>query len=161
MELGGADDLRRDRTGERRLLVRVLGRVVAGAETFAADDRDDDDPVHTGPSPGRLQVRRHRREEALRRLLVRRRSVRSVDHAAGSCERLCKAVPGDEIDAVRARDPDHVTAARLEALDEVPAEASRCAGDRDRPRAHRDVFHLVLLLVAGAMPLAKASAPLG
>ena len=56
VELRGADDVDRDRPGERDALLRELGGVVAAAEAVDPDDRDDDHPLHAGPLPRGLQV---------------------------------------------------------------------------------------------------------
>ena len=87
VELGDPDHARPQRPGERRLLVSMLGRVVAGAEPVAADDRHDDEPPQTRAGAERLEVARGGGEEPCRRRLpgggcVRRATTQSTPASA-------------------------------------------------------------------------------
>jgi hypothetical protein len=76
VELRRAQDPGRDRPRQRRSLVGLLRRAVAGREPIDPDDRHHDDPLHAGTLADLLQIPRGRGEELGRRLLLGRTGAR-------------------------------------------------------------------------------------
>ena len=131
MELGRAQDPRGDRAGKGQALVLELRRLVAAGEPVDADDRDDDDPLHAGPLAVLLQVAGGGREELRRGLLVRRRPRGRVDHSRDARERFGEAVTGDDVDAGRARDRDHLVTFGFEDVGDMASHPAGRSRNRD------------------------------
>ena len=97
VKLRRAQDLHGDRARQHRLLMRVLGREEASRESVGADDRDDNDSLHSDPLADLLNIVRGGREELRRRVLIRRRLGRRVDDGLDTGEGLREPLAGDHV----------------------------------------------------------------
>ena len=122
MELARTHDAHGDRPRQQGLLLGDLRGVVTAAEPVDPDDRHDDQPSHAGPLTGLLQIAGGGREELRRRLLIGGGPGGDVDGRVDSGEGLVQPLARDHVHAVGARHRDDVVPARLEDVDDVPAD---------------------------------------
>ena len=135
VELGRAQDPRRDRPGQHGPLLRQLGRAVSAGVLVGADDGHQHQPAHPRLDAFLLQIPGRREEELRGRPLFGRRAGGRVDDDLHAFERRRQSFPGDHVDAVRAGDRHHVVPALVEHVDNMPSHSS------GRPR-YRDPCHV-------------------
>jgi hypothetical protein len=131
VELRRAQHPRRDRAGERGLLVSDLRGAVAPGKAIGADDRHDHDPLHAGALALALEVARRRGEELRGGVLVGRGPGGGVDDGLGADQGLGQALAGDDVHAARARDRGDLVALGLEDVHQVTPDPPGRAGDCD------------------------------
>lgn len=145
MKLRSAQDPRRDRAGERRLLVGDLRRGVAAGEPVDSDDGDDDDAPHAGSLADTLQVPRRGGEELCSRLLVGRGPGGHVDDGFDPVQRFGEAITGYHVDAAGTRHRNDAVAPFREHVDYVAADPPGRARYRDCSACFHDLSPLSIV----------------
>jgi len=102
VELRGADHVGWDGPGQHGLLVCDFRGAVAGGEPVGADDGHHDDPPHSSPLAGLLEVAGRGGEEFRGGPLLRRWPRGRVNDGLHPGQGRCEAVPGDDVHSQRA-----------------------------------------------------------